>query len=348
MFVVLYRYQCQWLPDSAAPASLGTPQSARDSGSATDAGPYDQASYLPDTAHTIIPSRSAPIKLVNSPAGERNEPGPLARIPSPYPDHIDSLHQHGSHSSQHGSRMTAAWPHARGEAQLRALAPAARVRGRRVRHVPAGDAHGRDAYAEVPGMNGLPKDMDDRDWAFLLAAEIVPLHRPEVYTFRRLLLLLKDVRGLGRLGVRLADVLSRAVRKVVKSLFVKQAADELRTLFGRLGFEEYSEFAVEESKSLRYHLKRSQDGCTVPVDTQRKQSRRLEFDRLLDVQTHGSYRMNALDVLEVAHVTARTKNRVLSNRMQTLDVAEVREPHDVAQSKIKARTRNRIGHCMCN
>ncbi|KAJ7506243.1 hypothetical protein B0H11DRAFT_2331992 [Mycena galericulata] len=73
------------------------------------------------------------------------------------------------------------------------------------------------AYAEVPGMNGLPKDMDDRDWAFY-----------------SLVSLLKDMRGL---GVRLADVLSRAVRKVVKSLFVKQAADELRTLFGRLGFE---------------------------------------------------------------------------------------------------------------
>lgn len=37
----------------------------------------------------------------NSPA--QTELGPLARIPSPDPDHIDGLHRHPSHSSAHGA-----------------------------------------------------------------------------------------------------------------------------------------------------------------------------------------------------------------------------------------------------
>ncbi|KAJ7442553.1 hypothetical protein B0H11DRAFT_1749070 [Mycena galericulata] len=94
------------------------------------------------------------------------------------------------------------------------------------------------AYAEVPGTNGLPKDMDERDWAFLLAAavgqEIVPSHRPETYTFRGLVSLLEDMSGL---GVQLADMPPRLVRQVVKSVFVKHGTDELRELFERLGFE---------------------------------------------------------------------------------------------------------------
>lgn len=34
---------------------------------------------------------------------------------------------------------------------------------------------------------------------------------------------------------------------------------------------------------------------------------------------------NALDVLEVAHVAARTDDRVFSDSVQTLDIAETRE-----------------------
>jgi hypothetical protein len=39
-----------------------------------------------------------------------SELGPLARIPSPDPDHIDGLHRHGSHSSQYSSQHKASSP----------------------------------------------------------------------------------------------------------------------------------------------------------------------------------------------------------------------------------------------
>ncbi|KAH8799558.1 hypothetical protein DL96DRAFT_1508970 [Flagelloscypha sp. PMI_526] len=42
--------------------------------------------------------------------GSSGGPGPLARIPSPDPDHIDGLHRHGSHSSGHGREVSAAPP----------------------------------------------------------------------------------------------------------------------------------------------------------------------------------------------------------------------------------------------
>ncbi|KAJ7433161.1 hypothetical protein B0H11DRAFT_2376921 [Mycena galericulata] len=75
--------------------------------------------------------------------------------------------------------------------------------------VPAHAVRLLQAYEEVPGTNELPKDMDERDWAFLLVAavgqEIMPSHRS-------------------------AGWLSRAC-------FVKHGTDELHALFGRLGFE---------------------------------------------------------------------------------------------------------------
>lgn len=44
----------------------------------------------------------------NSPA--QTELGPLARIPSPDPDHIDGLHRHPSHSSSHSTHGAALAP----------------------------------------------------------------------------------------------------------------------------------------------------------------------------------------------------------------------------------------------
>ncbi|KAH7884048.1 hypothetical protein F5I97DRAFT_1938667 [Phlebopus sp. FC_14] len=41
----------------------------------------------------------------NSHPGSTSELGPLARIPSPNPDHIDGLHRHPSHSSTHGGNI---------------------------------------------------------------------------------------------------------------------------------------------------------------------------------------------------------------------------------------------------
>ncbi|KAF7367565.1 hypothetical protein MSAN_00819600 [Mycena sanguinolenta] len=70
-----------------------------------DAGTYDQATYLPDahgqfgSANTLLRARS---NSYTSPTPGQNELGPLARMPSPDPDHIDGLHRHGSHSSAHG------------------------------------------------------------------------------------------------------------------------------------------------------------------------------------------------------------------------------------------------------
>ncbi|KAF8439373.1 p21-C-terminal region-binding protein-domain-containing protein [Boletus edulis BED1] len=63
---------------------------------------YNQASHIPDqagiTSFNRIRSNS-----YNSHPGPTSELGPLARIPSPDPDHIDGLHRHPSHSSSHSN-----------------------------------------------------------------------------------------------------------------------------------------------------------------------------------------------------------------------------------------------------
>jgi hypothetical protein len=60
---------------------------------------YDQEAYITDQP-TQIRARS---NSYNSHPGPSSELGPLARIPSPDPDHIDGLHRHNSHSSGHGT-----------------------------------------------------------------------------------------------------------------------------------------------------------------------------------------------------------------------------------------------------
>ncbi|KAF9476000.1 hypothetical protein BDN70DRAFT_200904 [Pholiota conissans] len=68
---------------------------------------YDQQAFLNDPSS--LPSRPRS-NSYNSPAAQ-SELGPLARIPSPDPDHIDGLHRHGSHSSGHGpSSSTSSLP----------------------------------------------------------------------------------------------------------------------------------------------------------------------------------------------------------------------------------------------
>ncbi|EKM83366.1 hypothetical protein AGABI1DRAFT_123701 [Agaricus bisporus var. burnettii JB137-S8] len=62
-----------------------------------NAGSYDQASFFGDPSAPRIRSNSC-----NSHPGQA-ELGPLARIPSPDPDHIDGLHRHNSHSSSHSN-----------------------------------------------------------------------------------------------------------------------------------------------------------------------------------------------------------------------------------------------------
>ncbi|KAJ6569414.1 hypothetical protein B0H19DRAFT_1257064 [Mycena capillaripes] len=71
------------------------------------AGTYDQAAYLPDAhgGHGQLNALRARSNSYNSPQGQ-SELGPLARMPSPDPDHIDGLHRHGSHSSAHGDSPT--------------------------------------------------------------------------------------------------------------------------------------------------------------------------------------------------------------------------------------------------
>jgi hypothetical protein len=62
-----------------------------------DAGTYDQHAFLGELNAPLMRARS---NSYNSPA-QTSELGPLARIPSPDPDHIDGLHRHPSHSSNH-------------------------------------------------------------------------------------------------------------------------------------------------------------------------------------------------------------------------------------------------------
>ncbi|KAJ7215132.1 hypothetical protein B0H12DRAFT_1242066 [Mycena haematopus] len=73
------------------------------------AGTYDQTLYLADAhGHLFGPGNQAAHLLrarsnsYTSPTPGQNELGPLARMPSPDPDHIDGLHRHGSYSSAHG------------------------------------------------------------------------------------------------------------------------------------------------------------------------------------------------------------------------------------------------------
>jgi len=52
---------------------------------------YDQQVYLQQQDHQM----RARSNSYNHPVGQADTPGPLARIPSPDPDHIDGLHKHG-------------------------------------------------------------------------------------------------------------------------------------------------------------------------------------------------------------------------------------------------------------
>lgn len=63
---------------------------------------YSQDAYI--TEHAGIPSFSRiRSNSYNSHPSSTSELGPLARIPSPDPDHIDGLHRHASHSSSHSN-----------------------------------------------------------------------------------------------------------------------------------------------------------------------------------------------------------------------------------------------------
>lgn len=66
-----------------------------------DAGTYDQQSYSTDNTNST--GNRARANSDNSHPTQNSELGPLARIPSPDPDHIDGLSRHPSHSSQHGN-----------------------------------------------------------------------------------------------------------------------------------------------------------------------------------------------------------------------------------------------------
>ncbi|KAF8961022.1 hypothetical protein BDZ97DRAFT_1760291 [Flammula alnicola] len=69
---------------------------------------YDQHAYLHDPANLPHRLRS---NSYNNASTAHSELGPLARMPSPDPDHIDGLHRHGSHSSGHGpSTSTSSLP----------------------------------------------------------------------------------------------------------------------------------------------------------------------------------------------------------------------------------------------
>ena len=59
---------------------------------------YEQDAFLhPDPSFARVRSNS-----YDSAPARSNELGPLARIPSPDPDHIDGLHKHGAHGSANG------------------------------------------------------------------------------------------------------------------------------------------------------------------------------------------------------------------------------------------------------
>ncbi|TFY81795.1 hypothetical protein EWM64_g2218 [Hericium alpestre] len=59
---------------------------------------YDQHVFMDVTTSNRTRSNS-----YNTPASQHSELGPLARMPSPDPDHIDGLHRHPSYSSAHSN-----------------------------------------------------------------------------------------------------------------------------------------------------------------------------------------------------------------------------------------------------
>ncbi|KAJ8501760.1 hypothetical protein ONZ45_g12024 [Pleurotus djamor] len=65
---------------------------------------YDQHAFLAEQSNPVRPRSNS----YNSSHTGHAELGPLARIPSPDPDHIDGLHRHNSHSSSHGPSSQAA------------------------------------------------------------------------------------------------------------------------------------------------------------------------------------------------------------------------------------------------
>ncbi|KAJ7293983.1 hypothetical protein C8J57DRAFT_1211359 [Mycena rebaudengoi] len=73
------------------------------------AGTYDQQSYLADPQHPNLTTRVRS-NSYNSHPNQSNELGPLARIPSPDPDHIDGLHRHGPPHSPHTPTNTSNAP----------------------------------------------------------------------------------------------------------------------------------------------------------------------------------------------------------------------------------------------
>ncbi|TFK38631.1 hypothetical protein BDQ12DRAFT_722968 [Crucibulum laeve] len=68
------------------------------------AGSYDQQTYIAEQPN---PNRVRSNSYNSHPS--HSELGPLARMPSPDPDHIDGLHRHGSHSS-HGQNQDTVVP----------------------------------------------------------------------------------------------------------------------------------------------------------------------------------------------------------------------------------------------
>ncbi|KAK7041800.1 hypothetical protein VNI00_009089 [Paramarasmius palmivorus] len=65
----------------------------------SDATNYDQHNYLADSQHPAQQHANRTRSNSYNAHSSQTEAGPLARMPSPDPDHIDGLHRHGSHSS---------------------------------------------------------------------------------------------------------------------------------------------------------------------------------------------------------------------------------------------------------
>ncbi|KAJ7039922.1 hypothetical protein C8F04DRAFT_282756 [Mycena alexandri] len=89
-------------------------------------------------------------------------------------------------------------------------------------------AYGKDTTPKGP--------LEPRDWAFLLSVavdqEIIASNRPEGYAFQGLVPLLQDMAAA---NMGLTDMPPKTVRRIVKTLYLKQGADELRVAFARLG-----------------------------------------------------------------------------------------------------------------
>ncbi|KAJ7151007.1 hypothetical protein C8R46DRAFT_1122993 [Mycena filopes] len=185
-------------------------------------------------------------------------------------------------------------------------------------------AYGKDTTPKGP--------LDSGDWAFLLNSavdqEIVGSNWPQGYAFQGMMSLLQDMAAA---GVGLTDMPPKIARRVVKTVYLKQGADELRAAFTRLGpnFEQVgSEAPFERAVVIDKQLTKTIEELLVrpaPHTTSSSATTAYSlFRQALNNPTH--WRVPSPFVL----------GRLIQSLGRVFDTTAVREAYTVAQELLRA------------